>query len=238
LVALLLEAILFALLVGFGEQSGTERQRERVDEFSRLIDAALTSGGTAIGLTPGSATVLPEFQVKLVEVTGEPGSRPSREDLEASSQVWRDALTQIADRIAEIDVPDEGLEPSQFLALTEARTEMERSLRMHIHLTEQIELAPELSESDLAVLASTLTDLASASNTMFSAGYGKIQDVRARLDLPTFPSSPAGGVPPPGLPAGIPGQGEAPSIEIPAEQPPGGGGGGGNGGGNGGGGNG
>jgi hypothetical protein len=241
LVALVLEAIFFALLVGFGQQSGINRQRENVDEFSKLIDAALTSEGAAIGLTPGSATILPEFQAKLVEVTGEPETRPSREDLEASTQPWRDALTRIADRIAEIDVVEEGLEPSQILALTEARTEIERSLRMHLHLTEQLELAPELSETDLAVLAGTITDLASASNTIFNAGYGKIQDVRVRLDLSVFPSSPTGGIPQPGLPTEIPGAGEAPSIEIPAEEPAdgGGGGGGGNGGGgNGGGGNG
>jgi hypothetical protein len=232
LFVLVIELAFFALLVGFGEQSAADREKSAVKEFGVLVDSALAQAGGEIQPITGASVVLPQFQTTLNGLLGEEPLSP--EDAKAQADAWAESLTTAADALSEVDVPDEGLEPVQVVALTEARTEMDRGLRMYVRLTDQFEVASKVEGITQQELITSINALLASAADNFDAGYGKLQDIRNRLGIPLASAQP----PMTGLPSGIPGGG-VPPIEIPAEEPvDDGGGGGGGGGGNGGGGNG
>lgn len=203
LVALIFEAAIFSLLVGFGEQSQADRQKERIGEFTALVEASLGQAGDAIQPLPGGAQVLPQLPSRLSQLeAGELGDEvaiPEAED-------WASSLTGAADGVTAVQVPEEHLDPAQRLALTDARNLLERGLRMFVGLADEFRVAVQIDGAPQAdLIASIQQQLAVASET-FNAGYGKLQDVRSRAGLSTTASLPGGGLPAGGIPAGgIPG---------------------------------
>jgi hypothetical protein len=235
LFVLLIELTFFALLVGFGEQSQTDREKEALTEVSTLVDSALARGGAAIQLVPPSAIVLPELGTRVTEVQ----SGTAEEDaVLAETEAWSSSLVDASTAVAEIEIPNKNLEPSQVLALTEARNLIERGLLMYSSLSDQLGVAVQIEGDPRDQLIATIqTQIRTAVGT-FDAGYGRLQEEKRKLGI-ALASPDAGGLPG-GIPqtGGIP-AGGVPPIEIPAEEPADdGGGGGGGGGGNGGNGNG
>jgi hypothetical protein len=245
LVALIIEAALFALVIGFGEESEADRERRQIGEFTSLVEASLNSAGPAIQPLPAGALVLPELGTRLTELQGE--EPPSADEIETQAEDWTSGLSRAADRLAQLQVPQEHLEPAQLLALTEARNAMERGLRVYVGLVAQLAVAVQIEGDARDELLTSIQQQMAVASSIFDGGYGKLQEVRRQVELPTTGSVPGGGFPPgsaPGggfPPAGVPGGGFPPGgvPEIPTEQIPvepvggGGGGGGGQGGGGG-----
>lgn len=234
-VALVLEAAIFSLLVGFGEESEGDRQRASIGEFTALIEASLLQAGPAIQPTPGGAFVLPQLGARLTELQGE--QPPKEADVIAEAEAWSASVTKAADGVSTVEVPEEGLEPEQVLALTEARNFMDRGLRLYAGLADQFRVAAQIAGDPQRELITSIQNQLPVAAGTFNAGYGKLQRERDLVGLSTTASVPGGGFPPGGVvPGGVPGF-EPPIVpEEPIEVAPGGGkGGGGKGGGGGGG---
>jgi hypothetical protein len=200
LVALIAETLIFALLVGFGEQSRADRQQARIGEFTSLVDAALSSGGEAIQPLPGGAQVLPGLPSRLSQLEG--GEPLGEEVVIPEAEAWVSALTRAADGVGGVEVPGEDLDPTQRLALTEARSLMERGLRMFVGLADELQVAIQIKGGPQTDLVATMQQQLGVANETFNAGYGKLQEVRRVAGLPTSASVPGGGFPPP-LPPGF-----------------------------------
>jgi hypothetical protein len=230
LVALVAEALIFALLVGFGEQSRADRQKAGIGEFTTLIEASLGRAGEAIHPLPGGAQVLPQLQTTLSQLEAE--EPPEEEVIIAQADAWASSLNRVADGVATVQVPQDDLDASQRLGLTEARNLMQRGLRIYAGLADQLRVAVQIEDDPRTeLIAAILAQLPVVAET-FSAGYGRLQDVRARAGLATTASVPGGGFPGGGLPQeGVPGF-EPPILEeeIPVDEGGGQGGGGGGGG--------
>ena len=230
LVALIAETLIFALLVGFGEQSRADRQKAGIAEFTTLIEASLGRAGEAIQPLPGGAQVLPQLQTTLSQLEAE--EPPEEEVIIAQADAWASSLNRVADGVATVQVPQDDLDASQRLGLTEARNLMQRGLRIYAGLADQLRVAVQIEDDPRTeLIAAILAQLPVAAET-FSAGYGRLQDVRARAGLATTASVPGGGFPGGGLPQeGVPGF-EPPILEeeIPVDEGGGQGGGGGGGG--------
>ena len=237
---LAIEAIIFSLLIGFGEQSEADRERERIGEFSTLIQASLGRAGEIIQPFPGGAQVLPQLTARLSELGGE--TPPDEETVLTESTGWASALGRAADGVASIQVPEEGLEPSQRLALSESRNLMQRGLLMFAALADQLGVAVQIEGLPQEELITTMQEQTAVASETFNAGYGKLQDVGVRAGLsisPTVP--PGGGFPAGGIPGAPPGFDPTMPLDTEVVVPPAegdGGGQGGNAGGGGGGGNG
>ena len=233
LVALIAEAIVFSLLIGFGEQSEKDRQQRAIAEFTSLIEASLGRAGEVVQPFPGGAQLIPQLSPRLAELQGE--NPPDAEAIEAETEQWKEALTRAADGIVEVQVPQKNLDPGQRLALSEIKLQMERNIRIHAALATQLAIAAQLDEELRDELAITIQDQAAQSGRAFATAYGKLQEVRRRVGLSTTATLPGGGFPAP--PAGIEGIPEGAEV-VPVEPPGGGGNNGGGGQGGGGGGNG
>ena len=226
LVALILEAAFFSLIVGFGEQSRADFQRERIDEFTTLVEASLSRAGSAITpIPPTGASVLPELGTRLAELTGE--QPPAGKEVQAQAEAWATAVTRAADDIGTIRIVGGGLDPIHVLFLTEARTEMDRGLRMYAGLAEQVGVAAQIDGAPQQELIITIQNQIQVAQSVFDAGYGKLYEARRLVGLPQTSTLPgAGSFPPAGIPPG--GEGIVPpALEVPAEEVPAGGGGGG-----------
>ncbi len=233
LVALIIEGILFALLVGFAEESQTERQRDAVGEFTALIEAELSSQGEAIQALPSSALVLPQLQTRLTELTSE--QPPEADAVVEEAEGWAESMRSVATGVTALEVPGEELEPQQSVALTDAKSLIERGLVIYAGLADQVAVAATLEGAAQSDLVATIQEQQQVAASVFNAGYGKLQQVRQELELPTVADVPGGGFPPePGLQPPID-TSEIPAEidpgELPVEIEPGGGGGGGQGGG-------
>lgn len=236
-VALIVETLIFALIVGFGEQSQGDRQRREVEEFTSLIQAKLSTAGTAIQALPTGALILPELGATLGALTGE--DPPSAEDVSAQASSWTAAVTRAADGIAEVQVPED-LEPDLRVMLLDARNLMERGLRIYSSLAKEAAVAAAIEGDPQQDLITTTQEQITIAGGIFDSGYSRLQEARRLVDLTPVTGSPApGGILPGGIPGGIPPAGVAPGsqpgIEVPVEEPADGGGGGGKGGGGGGG---
>lgn len=243
--ALLIELVIFALLVGFGEQSEGDREKEAVGEFSSLVDAALFQGD-AVQQLPQGAIVLPEVTTTLSSLSGE--DPPPAEDVVEQAEGWSDGVLAVGDDLAAIEVPAGDIEPDQAVALAEARGSMERGLAMYAGLAQQVAVAAEIEGEPQQRLIVTIESQLEVAASTFFQGYGKMQELRRELGIATAAPSgipPQSGIPPEGLPPeGIPADGlpvegipeelqeqlgEVPTEEVPADNGGGGGGGGGNG---------
>lgn len=237
LVALLFEAVIFSLLVGFGEQSADDKRRLMVTEFSSLVDASLSRAGTAIQPLQTSALVLPELGPRIAELQGE--DPPAAEDVITEADTWASSLARAADGLVAVQVPDGNWEVGQRNLLFDARNLMDRGLRIFITLTEELKAVVQIEGEPQAQLITTIQNQIPIATGIFDSGYSRLQEMRRRVGLPTTSTSiSSGGIP--GIapePAFPPG--EAPPLEVPVEAPveapadEGGGNGGGNGGGGG-----
>jgi hypothetical protein len=225
--------------VGFGEQSRSDREKARIGEFTSLIEVSLGGAGEVIQPLPGGAQVLPQLPSTLSALEGE--EPPEEEAVIAQAEEWASALIRAADGISAVQVPQEDLDPTQVLGLSEARNLMQRGLRMSAGLADELRVAVQIEgEPRTELIATIQTQLPVATET-FSAGYGRLQEIRAEAGLPTTATVPGGGLPVGGLPQeGIPQEGvpgfepPIPVEEVPADEGGGGKGGGGKGGGGGG----
>jgi hypothetical protein len=221
LVALILEAVLFSLIVGFGEESEADFQRERIREFTSLVEASLSRAGSSIQPTPPTgALILPEMGTRLSELTGE--EPPKAEAVEAETAAWADALTRAADGIGRIELVRGELEPIQVLFLTGARTEMDRGLRMYVGLAEQVGVAAQIEGAPQTELITTIQNQIQVAQSVFDAGYGKLYEARRLAGLPLTSSLPGGGLQQPQVPPGV--EVVPPVTDQPADEGGGGGG--------------
>jgi hypothetical protein len=236
LVALIAEALIFALLVGFGEQSRADRQRAQIGEFTTLVEASLSGAGELIQPLPTGAQVLPELPTRLGDLQAG-GADP--EMLMEEAESWADAMDGAATNILEVQVEYEVLDTDQRLALAAARDLLERGLQMFSGLAEQLAVAAQIEGEPQEDLIASMQDQLTVAGATFQAGYGQLQEVRRKAGLPTVANVPGGGFPQ--MPGGIPGAPPGLDLPIPGEDtqvvpaPPPGGGGGGQGGGGGGG---
>ena len=206
-VALIAEAIVFSLLVGFGEQSRTDHQKERVQELTSLIETNLAKAGEAIQPIGAGAQILPQLTTTLTDLQGE--QPPEEEVVIAQADAWISALTDAADGVAGLEVPVEGMDPDQRLALTEARTDMERGLRLYAGLAADVKVAVQIEGKARDELITTIQEQVIFVQGTFDAGYGKLQRVRERLGLPTTSATGTG------FPTGV-----TPEQGIPGFEPP------------------
>jgi hypothetical protein len=225
LVALILEAAFFSLIVGFGEQSEADFQRERIEEFTTLVEASLSGAGSAITpIPPTGASILPELPTRLTELMGE--EPPAAKEVQAQTEEWAAAVNRAADDIGTLTLVREDLEPIYMLFLTEARTEMDRGLRMYAGLAEQAGVAAQIDGAPQQELITTIQNQIFVAQAVFDAGYGKLYEARRLVGLPqpsTLPGT--GSFPPAGVPPG--GEGIVPPVpEEPTDEGGGGGGGG------------
>ena len=201
---LLIEALVFAVLVGFDIQSDREREQRALAEFTQLIEAGMFSGGAAQPL-PAGALVLPELG-QTVSTLGTEEADP--EQITQSSEGWSSTATEAAERVGSVRVPEEGLDPSQRLALTEARNGIQRGLLAYATLADLVGIAAraegKLQEEMIASVQESLV----LAGTIFDTGYQKLQEERRKAGLSTVANTPGGMFPGggvPGLPGGVPG---------------------------------
>ncbi|MGH2711478.1 MAG: hypothetical protein ACRDH9_09780 [Actinomycetota bacterium] len=228
--ALILEVILFSLVVGFGEQSKTERQQDTVTEFTSLVDASLARGGDTIQLLPGNVVVLPQLATTIGTLAGE--DPPDAETVTTETDRWTTSLSSAGQSITELQVPTRDLEPIHRLILNESINLMDRGLQIFLEITKQLKVVVQLDGAPREELIETIQTQIPIATGIFQAGYGQLLDVRRRVGLSTSTGIPEGGIPGAGLPGSQP---IIPPIDVPVGEPDTGGGGG-NGGGNGGGG--
>jgi hypothetical protein len=252
LVALIAEALIFALLVGFGEQSRADRQREAIAEFTTLIDAALGRAPEAVQLRAAEATILPELASM---VAGLQAGDPPPPDTDELAEGWSSQLKGAADRVLEATTEFEALDLEQRRVLADGRDLIDHGLRLFASLAEQFGVAANIEDEPRQNLADAMQDQIRSATTIFGTGYLKLQDLRLEAGLqPVIPPT-TGGIPPgfdptmPGFDPTMPGfdptmPGFDPTMPaggtqvVPAEPPGGQGDGGGEGGDGGGGGNG
>jgi hypothetical protein len=198
---LFLEALVFAILVGFDAQSDTERHQEAVTEFSQLVDAAMAQEG-AVQSLPGGALVLPELG-QTIPTLGTEDAVP--EEIVEKAEVWSTQASGAADRVGQVELPEEGsLEPEQRGRLASAREEMERGLLMYSTLADEVGIAAQI-DGDLQDQAiASVQEFFLLAGSTFDAGYSQLQEVRDEVGLLPSTATPPGGLPG-GLPGGIPG---------------------------------
>ena len=222
LVALVAETIFFALLVGFGEQSRAERQGENIEEYSALLEASLARAGESIQLLPGGTQILPQLPPRLTEL--QEGIAPEEDAVLGEAESWVSAMNGAANAILEIQVEYDVLDLELRRELADARDLIERSLRLHAGLAEQVKVVAQIDGDPQRELITTILEQLPVATIMFDAGYNKLQDVRIAAGLPATTGIPSGV--PGGFPGAPPGTefpfGEDPQI-VPA--PPAGGGG-------------
>jgi hypothetical protein len=212
-VALIAEALIFSLLVGFGEQSQADRQREKIGQFSALLDASLAPAGDAIQPFPGGAQVLPQLPTRLGELQAPEAPDPDTVIGEAAS--WSSALNRAADRVATVQVPQEDLDPDQRLGLTEARNLIQRGLRVFAGLADQLRVAAQIDGSPQTELITAIQTQLQVAGETFQAGYDRLANVRSEAGLEP-PAAAPGGLPAGGLPGG-----GLPAGGLPGGLPPG-----------------
>ncbi|MDQ4004688.1 MAG: hypothetical protein M3135_00075, partial [Actinomycetota bacterium] len=113
---LFLEALVFAILIGFDVQSDRERQQDAVNEFTQLVEAAMFQEG-AVQALPAGALVLPELG-QTIPTLGTKDANPD-EILEKTEQ-WSTLAGSAGERLGQVQVPSEDLEGEQSAALAEA----------------------------------------------------------------------------------------------------------------------
>ena len=248
LLVALIEALVFAVLLGFDAQEDTERQRDVVREYGALVDSALFTGGAAQQL-PTGAVPLPQLTSALSQLTSGEAGEQDVQGISGQIEEWATTARDAADRISGLEIRVEDLEPRQRLALSDARNLMARGLLAYAGVAEQVGIALELEgDQRERLLGSIMEQLNTVAGPMFSAGYARLLEERRRLGLPVVadtgqvPGGLPGGLPGGGLPGGLPGGG-LPGGGLPPDilpegdpgEPAGEGGGGGQGGGGGGG---
>jgi hypothetical protein len=224
LLVVLAEAAVFLTLVGFDVQSDREHAQDAIGEFSQLVDAAMFQGGVVQPL-PAGALVLPEMG-QTISTLGTEEADP--EQITEQAAGWSEAATAAAERVGAIEVPEEGLEPEQRLALIEARGSMERGLLAYSTLADAVGITVRAEGTTQQDLIPTVQEQFILAGTIFDTGYSKLQEERRKVGLPTGTAPPGGLVPGgsvPGLPGGIPGLpgGEIPGLpggELPVEPAP------------------
>ncbi len=198
-VVVLLEALLFAILIGFDAQSDGERERAAINEVTQLVEAALFQEGVAQPL-PAGALVLPELG-QAISTLGTEEAKPKQ--IAEQAEAWSAGATAAAEDVGAVRVPEEGLDPKQRVALIEARDGMQRGLLAYATLADLVRIAargPDRLRQDL--VAAVQEEFLLAGET-FDTGYSKLQEVRRQADLPTGTTPP--GPIPGGAPGGIPG---------------------------------
>ena len=206
--ALIAEAIIFSLLVGFGEQSQTDHQRERVEEFTSLIETNLAGAGEVIQPLPGGAQVLPQLPARLAELGSE--QPPEEEVVLAETEAWASAVTDAADGVAGVEVPAKGMDEDQYTALIEVQSEMDRALRLFAGLATDLGVAVQVDGDARTELIANIQAQHALVARAFDAAYGKLLQVRRLLDLDIGSAAATGGFP----------TGVAPQEGIPGFEPP------------------
>ncbi len=211
---LLIEAAVFSILIGLDVQSDREHEQQAIAEFTQVVEAAMFQGGVVQPL-PAGALVLPELG-QAIGTLGTEESDPAQISEQATT--WSEGATAAAERVGGVEVPEEGLEPVQRLALTEARNGMQRGLLAYATLADAVGIAARAEGQLQQEMIPTVQEQFVLASTIFDAGYSKLQDERRKAGLQTVANTPGGLFPGggvPGVPGGVPGVPGLPGGQVP-----------------------
>lgn len=211
---ILIEALLFAVLIGFDVQSDAEREQEAVAGFTQLVEAAMFQEGTVQAL-PAGALVLPELG-QTISTLGTEEADPRQ--IVGQAEGWSESATGAAERVGQVRVPGDRLDESLRGELFDSKALLERGLLAYATLADLVGSAAGARGELQDRLVASVQESFVLAGSIFDAGYSKLQAVRGEVGLPTGSAPPGGGLPGGGLPGGgIPGLpgGEIPGGEIP-----------------------
>jgi hypothetical protein len=197
----LVEAVLFLLLALAGAQTEADKRRDRIAEFTSLVEARLYQSGAAQQSFTGPL-VLPELGQAVAELQS--GRVRDPDGMIQSAEGWAEVADEAGDNVGTIQ--------TEGLPLTEARNLMQQGLLLYAELAKEIQVAAELEGEPQQRLAETIGEQMNLAATIFDTGWGKLQEERRLAGLETQAVLPGdlGG-----LPGGIPG------LTGPGEVPPG-----------------
>jgi hypothetical protein len=189
LLVVLFWAAVFSVVVGVGLASEADRRAQHIDQFTNLVNGALSSESVAQSIG-ASQLVLPEMGQALSEIRQgrvEPGQ------LVAQSRDWQRRALTAASKITRIQTDE--------AQLVEARSLLEQGLELYAALARQLGVAARLEGSEQQDLLTGIEEQLQSAAVVFDTGYGKLLEERRRAGLPVAtgpPGIPGGGIP--GLP--------------------------------------
>jgi hypothetical protein len=189
LLVVLFWAAVFSVVVGVGLASEADRRAQHIDQFTNLVNGALSSESVAQSIG-ASQLVLPEMGQALSEIrqgSVEPGQ------LVAQSRDWQRRALAAASKITRIQTDE--------AQLVEARSLLEQGLELYAALARQLGVAARLEGSEQQDLLTGIEEQLQSAAVVFDTGYGKLLEERRRAGLPVAtgpPGIPGGGIP--GLP--------------------------------------
>jgi hypothetical protein len=200
----LAETVVFLLLAFAGLQTQADQRRERISEFTTLVQAQLYQSGAAQQSFTGPL-ILPELGQAVAGMGA--GQVPDLKELTRNARGWEDVARQAGDNIGRIE--------AEGLALVEARNLMQQGLLMFSAVANQIQVAAELEGAQQAELVEGINDQMNLAATVFDTGWGKLQEERRQAGLETQSVLPGdlGGMPG-GIP-GVTGPGGGPTEPAP-----------------------
>ncbi len=189
LLVVLFWAAVFAVAVGVGLASEADRRAEHIDQFTNLVNGALSSERVAQSLG-ASQLVLPEMGQSIAQLRQ--GSADPAE-LVSRSRDWQRRALAAAAKITRIETDE--------AQLVEARSLLEQGLELYAALARQLGVAARLEGSEQQDLLTGIEEQLQSAAVVFDTGYGKLLEERRRAGLPVAtgpPGIPGGGIP--GLP--------------------------------------
>jgi hypothetical protein len=184
----------FAIAVGVGLASESERRADHIDQFTNLVDGALASEGASqrLGI---NHLILPEMGQAISQLRQ--GSTTPKE-IAGQSRDWNQRALAASAKIGRIETEE--------AQLVEARTLMEQGLQLYAALARQVGVAARLQGPEQRDLVTGIEEQLQSAAVVFDTGFGKLLEERRLAGLPVGTAPPTV----PGAP-GIPG-GEIPGL--------------------------
>lgn len=189
LLVVLFWAAVFSVVVGVGLGSEADRQADQVDQFTNLVNGALSSENVSQSIG-ASQLVLPEMGQAISQLH-QGGGVP--EGLVTESREWQRRALAASSKIGRIETDQ--------APLVEARSLLGQGLDLYAGLARQVGVAARLEGSEQEDLLTGIEEQLQAAAEVFDTGFGKLLEERRRAGLPVAtgpPTIPGGGIP--GLP--------------------------------------
>lgn len=188
--AVLFWAAVFAVVVGVGLASEADRRADHIDQFTNLVNGALTSENVSQNIG-ASHLVLPEMGQAIGQLRQ--GDAPPGL-IAKQSGGWQERALAASGKIGRIETEE--------VALLEARSLMEQGLQLYAALARQVGVAARLDGPEREDLLTGIEEQLQPAAVVFDTGFGKLLEERRRAGLPVGTGAPpipgGGGIP--GLP--------------------------------------